>query len=195
MLDSCLSMLCVCLSHAKKKKKENREVFLADCILFICLLSVDLDLSTLHLCNLTLLRSGWVHDALPRCPNSMHNQPRLTCLRSSIPGRVVNTPPPSPPDVLILHTNWQRKFCFSRFCYFLNSNMNKGQMHFFGNCCSVYVNVWMCLCVCGLLFWQWCGSVLLDFYFSTFRAPPLPLPLHHHTGKPPPWCCVFVLAQ
>lgn len=54
MLDSCL--LCVCLSL--DKKKENRRVFLADYIVFFCLLSVYLDLPTIHLYNLMLLLSG-----------------------------------------------------------------------------------------------------------------------------------------
>lgn len=44
--------------------------------------------------------------------------------------------------------------------------MNKGQMNFFGNCCSVYVYVWMCV---SCYFDN--GVDLLDFYFSTFRGP------------------------
>lgn len=76
-----------------------------------------------------------------------------------------------------------KKVCFSRFWFFLKSWMNKGRMHFFGNCCSVYVYVWMCVCACVLLIWQRCGSVLLDFDFSTFRGP--------RTGKSEPFEVLF----
>lgn len=63
------------------------------------------------------------------------------------------------------------KVCFDRFFFFsfLKTNMNKGQMHFFGNCCSVYVYIWVRPCV-SCYFDN--GVDLLDFYFSTFRGPP-----------------------
>lgn len=71
MLEFCLSMLCACVYLLIKK--ENRQVFLADYILFFfCSLCLD---CLIYTCM--LLVSGWVHNALPRCPpNSMHIQPR-----------------------------------------------------------------------------------------------------------------------
>lgn len=90
--------------------------------------------------------------ALTRCTTNLAN-----ILRSSSMEHVIDAPGRSKSTL-----NMAKKVCFSRFFISLKKvKMNKGQMHFFENCCSVFVYVRMCRC----------GSVLLDYNLSSFRGP------------------------
>lgn len=89
----CCVMLepCVCvfyllmLKKKEEKKRTNRRVFLADLYFIVSFIRVLFRLSNVNLRNLVLRVSGRVLDALPRCPNSMHNRPRLPPPPPSLP--------------------------------------------------------------------------------------------------------------
>lgn len=155
-----LQMLDLCECVYLLIKEENRQVFLADSILFFCLLSVYLHLSSIHLYNLMLLASGWDHNALPRCSDSMHNQPHS--LRS----------PPRSAAPRRSHTHSIGKESLLQPLLFFSQKWNEQKVR----CTSLEIAAactckyeWFCVCV--LLDWQWCGSVLLDLYSCCQRPP------------------------